>query len=88
MPSVELPDLNRLTVEEVAALRRACERHLETWFAFSPQGRAGRTPAFEAATRWRLDGKTEPCCNCGEPYPAADLHFGDEIYCPGCRGNV
>lgn len=82
---MDLPDLNRLTVEEVSALRRACERHLETWFAFSPGGRAGRTAEFEAATRWRLDGHTVPCCECGADYPAADLCFGGHVFCPGCR---
>lgn len=29
-------------------------------------------------------GKTEPCCECGADYPAADLIRGD-IYCSKCR---
>lgn len=78
-------DLARLTVDEVSALRRLCDRHLEVWFGFSNSGREGRTPEFEAATRWRLQGRTEPCCECGDDYPRADLHFHGEIYCPKCR---
>ncbi len=80
-------NLNTLTVEEVGNLRRECEKHLEIWFAFSANGKAGRTPEFEAATAWRLHGQTEPCCECGESYPRADLHFHDHIYCEKCRTN-
>jgi hypothetical protein len=29
-------------------------------------------------------GGTEPCCECGDDYPRADLMAG-EIYCPACR---
>lgn len=77
-------DLNKLTVEEVSKLKRKCEDHLETWFAFSTRGRENRTEEFIAATRWRLEGMTEPCCECGDRYPKADLHFYGEIYCAKC----
>lgn len=30
-------------------------------------------------------GKFEACCECGEPYPRADLIAG-EVFCPKCRG--
>lgn len=28
-----------------------------------------------------------PCAECGEPYPAADLHTLGEIYCEKCRAS-
>ncbi len=30
-------------------------------------------------------GKMEPCCECGNEYPRADLLRDGEIYCPPCR---
>lgn len=80
-----LPDLCRLAVDEVGRLRRACEEHLSAWFAFSKEGQAAQTPEFRAATAWRLEGQSEPCCECGGSYPRADLHFRGELYCPECR---
>lgn len=79
-------DLNKLTLVEVRELQRDCERHMQIWFGFSLEGRVGMTPEFEAATAWRLQGQTEPCCECGEDYPRADLHFHRQIYCESCRG--
>ncbi len=32
-----------------------------------------------------LAGKMEPCCECGENYPLADLILRGEIDCPKCR---
>ena len=78
-------DLTLMTVEQVGELERECRRHLETWFAFSKEGKELRDAAFEAATKWRLADQMEPCCECGAEYPRADLHFHDEIYCPKCR---
>ena len=78
-------DLNKMTVEQVGELRRECEKHLEIWFAFSQEGKSGRAPEFEAATSWRLDGQVEPCCECLEDYPRAELHFHGHIYCKKCR---
>ena len=79
------PDLNRLTIDQIAELERACRKHLETWFGFSRAGRDRQTAEFVEATKWRLEGKTEPCCECGEPYSTVDLHFGDHVFCPACR---
>lgn len=78
-------DLTKLTVEEVSSLQARCKAHLEAWFGFSEAGKAARTDEFIAAVKWRLDGQTEPCCECGEPYPRADLWLDDHIYCPKCR---
>ncbi len=39
----------------------------------------------EPAKGEALEGKTEPCCECGEDYPRADLVGGGHIYCPKCR---
>lgn len=78
-------DLNKLTVDQVGALQIACQRHLETWFGFSTKGKERQTAEFKAATAWRLEGKVEPCCECGEDYPTIDLHFGGHIFCEKCR---
>ena len=80
-----MADLNKMTVNEIGELRRQCESHLEIWFAFSTSGKEGRTTEFEEATKWRLEGQTEPCCECGQDYPRADLHFRGDVYCPTCR---
>jgi hypothetical protein len=81
-------DLNKLTVEQVGNLQRECQKHLETWFGFSKEGKERQTDEFKAATEWRLKGLMEPCCECGDPYPRADLHFHGEIYCQKCRGKT
>lgn len=78
-------DLHKLTINEIGDLRRQCEQYMETWFGFSREGKARQTPEWIAAAIWRLEGKTEPCCKCGEDYPAADLHFGGHVYCAKCR---
>lgn len=36
-------------------------------------------------TRLRDKHATEPCCECGEPYPRTDLVHGGHITCGGCR---
>jgi hypothetical protein len=78
-------DLNKMSIEQVTALRRLCEQHLGTWFGFSVQAKERQTPEFKAATAWRLEGKVEPCCECGENYPTVDLHFGGHVFCEKCR---
>ncbi len=32
-----------------------------------------------------LTGKTEPCCECSEDYPRADLAIRGEVFCAKCR---
>jgi hypothetical protein len=43
-------------------------------------------PHEEERFRSHYQGQTEPCCECGEEYPRADLVIGGEIYCAKCRG--
>src|SRR5262245_40196654 len=40
---------------------------------------------FDPCTGQPLDGKVEPCCECGNDYPRADLVVRGDIYCPKCR---
>lgn len=40
---------------------------------------------FDPVTKENLTGKMEPCCECGEDYPRADLVLRREIYCARCR---
>lgn len=47
-----------------------------------------KKPANEAERRLLragFKGETEPCCECGEDYPRADLIIDSEIYCRKCR---
>lgn len=74
-----------MSIEEIGQLRRSCDDYLSMWFGFSEEARSKRTPEWVEAAAKRLEGKTEPCCECGEDYPAADLQLGGEIYCANCR---
>lgn len=78
-------DLHKLSLDELSDLRTAVNRYMETWWGFSRESRARQTPEWVAAAVWRLEGQTEPCCECGEDYLRADLHFGGHIFCPKCR---
>lgn len=77
--------LHALPIEGVSKLKDMASDYLSTWFGFSREAKAKQTPEWIAAATHRLAGQTEPCCKCGEDYPRADLHFGEEIYCAKCR---
>lgn len=74
-----------LSIEEVSRHLACFQSYLQRYFGFHPVAAAQRTPEFIAGASRRLEGRTEPCCACGNQYPRADLQFRGEIYCPGCR---
>lgn len=82
MPDI---DLHKLTIVEIGRLRSDIEDYLAKWYGFSHDSRCLRTPEWIEKAKWRLEGQTEPCCECGEDYPTFDLHFDHEIYCEKCR---
>lgn len=45
----------------------------------------GEQDEYDPSTGENLTGRVEPCCECGEEYPRADLVVRGEIYCPKCR---
>lgn len=53
--------------------------------AKSPTDGPVKPPTIDPVTKEVLDGKFEPCCECGEDYPRADLILDSEIFCPKCR---
>lgn len=65
--------------------RQGCEEYQAKLFGFSAEARGKRTPEWVEKASKRYEGQTEPCCECGEDYPKADLIFRSEIYCPKCR---
>jgi hypothetical protein len=75
-------DLNKMSVKEIGELERQCREHLNTWFGFSRTSKEKQTPEFKEATKWRLEGLTAKCCECGKDYPLVDLHFEKQVFCP------
>lgn len=82
---LDLLDLHKLTLEQLRDLRNRVDDYFSTWFGFTRESKAKQTPEWIEQARWRLAGKTEPCCECGNDYPTEDLHFHGEIYCQECR---
>lgn len=46
---------------------------------------AGPAEDFDPISGENLTGKVEPCCECGEDYPRANLILRGEIFCPACQ---
>lgn len=82
---MDLIDLHKLTIEELSQLQREVAEYFSLWFGGLPRTRALRTQEWVDQAKWRLEGQTAPCCECGDDYAMADLHFDGEIYCPKCR---
>ena len=74
-----------MEIEEISKLRKHLDWYISKWFGFDPRAREARTAEWIVEASKRLEGKVEPCCECGNPYPAVDLHFGHQIYCSECR---
>lgn len=77
-----------MSIDEIADMAHRLERYISKWHGFDRTARAERTPEWVEAASRRLDGKTAPCCECGDGYPLADLYFKDgpaSIYCAVCR---
>lgn len=85
-----LPDINlhELSIDELGELRQRIDNYLSVWFGITAKAKAQRTPEWIEAARWRLEGQTEYCCECGESYPSVDFHLHDEIYCAKCRSGA
>jgi hypothetical protein len=77
-----------MSIDEVARVAHHLDRYISKWYGFCRTAKAERTPEWVEAASKRLEGKTAPCCECGDPYPLADLRFGEgpaSIYCVVCR---
>lgn len=73
------------SIEELCEMRRLISEYISTWFCFDQKYKARRTPEWIEKAKWRLEGKTEPCCECGEQYPTNELHFEGHVFCKSCR---
>lgn len=76
---------HRKTIQEIAKVREALDYYVTMYFGFDRRAKEARTEEWIDKASKRLEGKTEPCCECGESYPAADLHLRDHVFCEKCR---
>lgn len=78
----ELQNLcHNLKPDDLRAFRAGCEDYAAKLFGLKKPASEEERQRF----RTEYDGQTEPCCECGEPYPRADLIIDGEIYCSKCR---
>lgn len=67
--------------DDLRRFRAGCEDYQAKLFGLKkPKDEAERQ-----LLKKHYDGKTSPCCECGEDYPRGDLVIDMSIYCPKCR---
>lgn len=79
----ELQNLcHNLKPTDLESFRRGCESYQAKLFGLKkPENEEERQ-----RLRSHYLGLTEPCCDCGKDYNAADLHIDGQVFCPECRG--
>lgn len=72
-----------LKPDALSRFRRGCEEYQAKLFGL----KAPVDSVERAALREHYAGQTEPCCECGHPYPRAHLVIDGQLYCEECRKN-